>query len=440
MPNNYTVPVIRAALLASLLATLLGCSASPQAMPSATSSPAPASSAPASGTPSQSIDPDEPTAADLHQIRTLLSTRARAIEEGDRPRFLSTTDDADPAFVRTQLIFFANLSSLPVTSISYSVTDTYLPPSTVAGADPTLHPEVVEHVQLDTVTTRPIGNVVNLTFVERDGQWLVGAERVSDEYSGYDSVQARPWYGTRIASASNDEVLAVVDADGQVTAADLLGASQEALDFDRSVLQIDADAPVLIDATTNSTVYSINKTTGQEAGALTRTVWALNDEHDLTRPAGVIIRANPDNVEQLLYDRQTLRHEVVHRLLSGIDNWSPIWLTEGLAEYVSTRPDGASFTLSLVDGPALLAENPDLPIQGTFGDDPAEDYLVSQAAVTALVRAGGMGGIRDLMDTYRRLWSGSPDSVTPTALRQVYELTREQLAQNAWGVLGELLG
>ena len=48
----------------------------------------------------------------------------------------------------------------------------------IEGDDPTLRPGVFEHVQLDGALAKPVSNPVAMTFVERDGRWLLGGERL----------------------------------------------------------------------------------------------------------------------------------------------------------------------------------------------------------------------------------------------------------------------
>jgi hypothetical protein len=129
---------------------------------------------------------------DFSEIRTLMRKRAAAVLSGDRQRFFSTVDPADADLREQQATFFANLRALPVSSISYGVSDFGVEAEEVAGDDPVLAPLMYEHVGLEGVFERPVTNVAKATFARRGNRWLLGAESSPEEESAFGAPQSRP--------------------------------------------------------------------------------------------------------------------------------------------------------------------------------------------------------------------------------------------------------
>lgn len=429
------VPALALPLLCLLLAAT-GCS------DDATGDP----SSPRSSTsrPGAAADPDAITSADFAAIGRLLDRRAEALVDGDRRRFLATLDPANARLERRQLVVFDNLQGLPIDKLFYGVGSSGLPPGEVADrrngddSDPVLRPQVYEHVELSLVMDRPVSNEVSMTFVERDGRWLLGSDLDGTDVQAF---QSRPWYGGPIAGARDERLLVLTDEGADVSAQELLDKTSAALDDVADVLDLPGDQPILVDATSNGEPVQVNQSS-EEAGAVTQSLYATTrDGEDVTGLAGTLVKANPGNVQQLVEDDQTLRHELTHVVLDGYGNTNPLWSTEGIAEYVGAYPQllADSFT----DSASLLRDisrrEVELTEAGDWGSDPELDYLSARAFTEYLVTRSGVARYLEMMATFRRLANRNRvilgQGLYDTVLERVYGLSAEEVAEGGFDLL-----
>ncbi len=77
-----------------------------------------------------------------------MERRAEAVLSGDRAAFLATVDDRDVDVRAEQARFYDNLSLLPVTGLSYYVSESARTPLRIPGGDPVVRPFIVEHLSM----------------------------------------------------------------------------------------------------------------------------------------------------------------------------------------------------------------------------------------------------------------------------------------------------
>ncbi len=397
---------------------------------------------PSSGTdrPSQSPPPGstgakgfQPTQHDWAAIQALLKQRAKAVTGDDLGGFLATVDRTDPRLVASQRTLFANLQSLPVTSVRYTMRRFGLPTGRVSGAGPVLSPPVVEHVFLSGTDRRPVANEPHDTFVRRQGRWVLGAE------SDNGNSPSRPWGGPKIAVSERGPLIVVMDASqaGQLTAlADRVVADLASVSAD--LHQAD-DSHVLVDATTSGQVSKMNDVGPAEAAAVTFPVSAEDAQGHPAGLAGWRIKINPHQIDELISNQVVLRHELTHYVLRRFTGDSPTWLTEGVANYVGYLPTVMpNFQVSSDFYTQLMAPPHQLPNSGVFDLYPQVDYLVGQAAVTYLVQHYGTDALLRLMQGYNAAGQPLNDTATPRLLKQVDGITLGQLVAGTYGLLGQL--
>lgn len=423
-----------AAVVLAILGLLVGCSSDegsePPGDPVAASSP---------GTAGGDDERYQPTDEDREEIRTLLKTRANALERGDRQAFLATVDPADDELVKQQTTLFDNLQLLPVESVSYSVDDgAGYPTARVEGGDPVFRPEVIELVELD-VDTRPVSNTLEDTFVRRDEGWLLGAESVPGRYRDDDEPQSRPWAGSvPIAVARSGRLLVVTDRDGDVAPQPLADDIADDIRFDAEALGIAPSYDVLVDATTVGDAHQMNSVDDAEAAAVTFPVVSFSTDRG-GRQAGMRIKVNPDEAARVAADDQVMRHELAHFLTLERLAGAPTWVKEGLAEWTSTAP--ATLGDLVVEGDAyehVMDVQRRLPTGGRWGLDPKADYLIGRAAVTHLVEEYGPEEVLALGAAYRRIAGDDPDEKTDRVLRRELGISEAALVAATWAELGTL--
>ena len=346
----------------------------------------------------------QPTDEDRQQIRALLTTRAKALEQGDRQAFLATVDPDDDKLVKQQTTLYDNLQLLPVESVSYSVDDgAGYPTADVprgrpglpargdrAGAARRRHPAGEQHAGEHVRTAR-----------RRTGCSVRRACPGSTAQDG--EPQSRPWAGSvPIAVARSGRLLVVTDRDGEVAPQSLADDIADDIRFDAEALGIAPSYDVLVDATTVGDAHQMNSVDDAEAAAVTFPVGSFTTDGG-GRPAGMRIKVNPDEAARVAADDQVMRHELTHFLTLERLAGAPTWIKEGLAEWTSTAP--ATLDDLVVAGDAyehVMEVRRRLPTGGRWGLDPQADYLIGRAAVTHLVAEYGPDAVLALGAAYRR--------------------------------------
>jgi hypothetical protein len=417
-----------AALLA--LTTASCTSTAPGATPTTVSSPTPTASitAPKIWT---SSDPA------FDEIKTLLDERARAIADNDQAAFDATLDTSDQTFVDQQNTEFANLVKLQVTDISYQVVHTALTAADLKTNDPLLRPIVVEDVMIPGVSAQPIGNQVNFTFVQHDGQWLVAAEEFDNQPSSYaHPSQERPWAPGPIALARQGNLVVVIDESAASQAPGLAKAIAQGVAFVDGVVGLHTPLRLLVDATSNTGNGFEWSTATMDTAAITFPISTLDENGDRTGKNVLwAIALNPQYTQSLMKDTHVLHHELTHYVLHNYD-FAPTWLVEGIAEYVGWQPHTISdlqLSTSAYDAVVKAAQTSSLPPSAIFYTFPDVNYPIAQGAVTYLVRTcGGVQGVLDLMQSYKgHAKVASGDAYTGTALQKVCGTTEKAVAAGA---------
>jgi hypothetical protein len=402
-------------------------------------------SSPRAGSSSTSLPGDhrsgryDPTKADFAQIHALLARRSSAVAHHREAEFLATVDSRNASLTHQQRTLYENLSRLGVTSLRYDAdTSSLLVPVRVAGNDPTLRPDVVEHVRIPDTTTHPISNPVEDTFVKRDGHWLLGAETSSTDESSFEAPQERPWAGVPITVRRSGPLTVLMDAPASTRITTLATAVRDDIAHDALLLGVVPAYAVLVDATTNGVSHALNSLTQEDAAAVTKGMfYEPHGDDSRARLAGTVIKVNPDTVDSVLARPDILRHELTHYLLREYLGSSPRWLVEGVAAWVQYYPDDFA---ALQVPPALydkiMHADHELPPEGLFYDDPAVDYPIGQAAVAWLVSHYGTAKLLALMRAYRDRYQGVDiDPLTPKVLREVDGVSQAQVVAGAFGLL-----
>jgi hypothetical protein len=377
------------------------------------------------------------TAHDFALIRASLAARSKAVLQSDEGAFLATIDPEDPTFRAHEAVVYQNLQKLPVGSMSYEASGFGVTPAKVPGTDLVLAPEVTEHVLLQGTDYQPVGISVNMTFVQRRGTWYLGADTTVANSASDFNASERPWEGGPIAVVQTGPLLVVADASPAGTATSLSDIVRTDIADDAAVLQIPAESRLLVDVTSSGNVTKFAN--NEEAGGVTYGVDASKDFQD-TGLAGWRIKINPQDLKYLSEDPSLLKHELTHYLLRQYNGRVPLWLSEGIAEYVGHQPEGLpSEGMTQQSYDRLLARPHELIGSGLFGDDPETDYPLAMAIVTYLVDQGGITKVITLMKTFAAYGDAVyEDQHTAQALQQVYGLTPLQVANGAFALLAAL--
>ncbi len=374
--------------------------------------------------------------ADFDAIELLLRRRAAAVRTGDAEAFLADVDGRDPRLLAEESTLFANLERLPVRRYSYATQRVGLLPDPVRGRGPVLRIPVVERVQVRDVFSAPTEVELRMTFVRRDGEWLLGAENRVEPTSPGDRVAARPWWGVPVDVTLRGPLVVMTDRADEGLGPRLADLVEDAIDVDADLLGVPAERAVLVDATSNGTAVRLNSRGRAEAAAVFSTVSGRDG-----RVVGGAVQINPSlDAEQLASDTGLLRHELTHYLLRATGGIAPTWASEGIAEYAHWHPLGLEdLQVTPELWTRLQAAPRELPSTGLFQLDPRVNYLIAFAAVQHLVSLGGTEELRRLLGRYREDVTGVADDVaTRRALGEVYGLSEADLVRGTWSQLERL--
>jgi hypothetical protein len=264
----------------------------------------------------------------------VLTRQAAAVRSGNERSYLAAVDPrAQGSFRTAQRQVFANLQRLPLTQFSYRVAKVR---HTVEGGRSRIEADVRLRYRMRGDDRAPVTATERFALVERDGHWYVNAELPGSNRQLWEQGKITVERGGRSmvlgVGRSHEELRALAaDADRAVSAVDRVWHREwphrvvlEAPSSLRRMAQL-LDAP--------STSYEgIAAVTTGEAGGSSKA------------PADRIV-INPEAYGQLSEQgRQVvITHETVHvasRTHTGAA--TPLWLSEGLADWIGYHGTGRS--------------------------------------------------------------------------------------------------
>jgi hypothetical protein len=284
-------------------------------------------------------------------VQRLLDARTSAVLGRDRGAFLATVDPTAEALVARQAALFDAVAEVPLARFDYDVE-----PLSGRPADPVLDerygrgkwwaPDVVLRHALEGFDEHPDRDEQHLTFVHRDGAWLLGADDDFDAVGG--RTQRAIWDGGPVQVARAPGVLVLGHADGALL-------RQVAETTAAAIPRVSA---VWGDGWPQQAVVLVPSTTAEMSSL-------LGAESDLSRIAAVAsaepgdgdavidrVIVNPQNFGSLgdLGRRIVLTHEVTHLAVRPATGPAvPVWLAEGFADYVAYNGVDVSLRVAASD-------------------------------------------------------------------------------------------
>lgn len=277
-------------------------------------------------------------------VADLLARRADALIAKNRSKFLATIDPRDAVLRREQGRWFDNLAEVPVATWNYQLApreDARLPAGAVAkvaATGPDSFGSFVDvALRIDGYDNADATHDEILTFVPREGRWYVSGRWVAP---GRGNQQL--WDLGRVNALTSEHALVLGLPDDEVLEpiADEVDAAVPRVDevwgtgWSRKVL-------VLVTRTENEMADLLGgkaSTYGQLA-AITRGELGVPEE---TAAAERVI-INPRAYADLSpVGRQVIMtHEITHvAVRSATQEWTPMWLAEGFADYIGYRDSG----------------------------------------------------------------------------------------------------
>lgn len=368
-------------------------------------------------------------------MQKTLNRRAKGLREQDVARFRRSLDPQDPGLIDEQQTYFDNLAQLPVGDLSYEVA-----PDTITPVDGTSDYWVEVTLTLglrgyDATPARTRDRFLFTPSADRRRLLITSTTDYAWESSHPGNVQ--PWDLGPIRVETAVGVLGIFDEWTVRHAPEVLAAASSGRADVRAVIGGNAEGGV-----TGVIVYSLRDpaalrglaglTVGDPDRADGLTIAVPADGLDAGQGvASYRIFLNPRVLDQQSgVLGRLVRHELTHAVLGSRGRGGPLWITEGVAEYVSVQvmdPVRRRLPARALD---LAGAVRDLPGDAEFGGPDAEAwYAVSWWVCEYIASVYGRPMLFLLLD---RLADGADQAeVVPDVLG----VTPDQLAQRGVGLM-----
>ncbi len=333
-------------------------------------------------------------------VKQLLVQRADALLSKDRASWIATTDQTDSS-AAAELAAYDSLVSLrvPDLSIGEPVDVRRLEESATGSAAPGRWQATVEVSYQLPGDRLPRRSTRTVTFVQRGADW-----RIQRWLGPQDVWEA--WDLVGVQTARTEHVLVI----GNAPMDTLVDRVTEAEIGHAEVVEVLGQAPnaiVIVPATAQQAARLLGK---QDAAEISEVAATTSGTRPPGKPAGADrVVLNPEGWGQLTgVGRQVvMTHELVHvalRATSAAD--APMWLSEGLAEWVAYKDVEMSPKLvaaSFLDDVRRNGPPEDLPADTEFDTSTIDLAVKYQASWLAVSRIARDHGPQQLLDFYGQI-------------------------------------
>ncbi|MBZ5738717.1 hypothetical protein [Nocardioides mangrovi] len=371
------------------------------------------------GSDGSSATPSATSARDIARtIGTALDARADAVRHADNAAFLRQVGGGR-VFRDQQQTWYDDLTQLPIAVLRYRVD----PASLVRDGD-AYWVTVRQALQLDGYDAAPVVTEDRYRFAaaphDPDRMRLVS---VTDaEWEAEHDVRPQPWDTGAIQVRQAAGVLGIFDADSIDAAPALLTSVEEGISAVAARVPYDWSRTVVVYALSDETFLdSLEDLPGDDPGDLDAVAFPVGESTRFVLNPAMLDRPGPDR------DR-LVRHELTHVAVGGHDDTAPVWLSEGLAEWVSVAPV-APQDRRIPDEALAAAEAgvSDLPDDETFNDEDSEaHYGLAWFAVQYLADTYGEDAPWQLLDAV-----SAPGADVDTVLDEQFGTSTHELAVQA---------
>ncbi len=275
-------------------------------------------------------------------LRAALDARARAVLRHDQAAFLDSVDPTATGFRNAQREVFRNLLELPIAAWSYRLQRTGAFPLT---SESDAQRRVAAQVELDYTLrgydTAPVSSVAYLTMTERGGHWYVAAQTDGEPAGLHTTVQ--PWDQGPLTVLNGRHSLVLGQGDTRLLTgyADLADAAVPVVRNawpehwpGRAILEVPPTEAAM------AALLGAQPSAYQGIAAVTTA--ELRGNGSGSAPADRVV-VNPQAFAGLspLGRRVVLTHELTHvATRTATTPNTPLWLTEGFAEWVGNTGTG----------------------------------------------------------------------------------------------------
>jgi hypothetical protein len=234
-------------------------------------------------------------------------------------------------------LLFTNLRKFGFTKLTYFAAEERVSPELTTKYGPGVYTtRVMMRYQLAGLDAKPVQTDLGYTFVRRAGQWILVEDNAIDGELSADG-HRQPWDYQEVAVVRRGKVVVVVDKRELALGQKIAKVSQGSVDAVRRHWPRSWNGAVMVVAMAEPRVMALLWTSGSGSGwTIAAKAVTLYDGEPIgpktTTPVSSRIVVNPAVRKRL--DEDLLVHEMTHVATVPIGNNTPIWLVEGLAEYV----------------------------------------------------------------------------------------------------------
>ena len=392
------------------------------------------------------LDSSGLTAAEISwQEQRVLDQRVRAVRDRDIDLFLRRVNHKDADLMARQRRYFGNLMQLPLTRFGYRVQGQQWKGLSIArrwGKDVHI-PRVQLTTQLEGFDTVPVERTVGFVFSFRKGGAVIVSEQTRTGKPLYEGTPA-PWDLTVITVREDGSVLGIFDNSTKASAGAVTAVVRDGIDqIDRAlpfrwpgqVVVYSLQNPVVLDSFTDVPGGSLD-----HLGALTFPTYAEPGGSQVASTRMLVMPSSVRAGEPFL--GRIVRHELSHLAIGTRDDGAPIWLSEGIAEYLGARE--IPLRDRIIPTSALTraqTEDSGMPVSKTFNNTDQEwHYALSWMACDYISETSGESRLWELVDAMHNGGQGTSDREQDRVLVQVLGYDGAELARRAAARIRKLYG
>jgi len=376
---------------------------------------------------------DVVTAAEAQQ---LLDQRSDALRTDDLKSFLATLDTGDKALVRRQRRYFANVEQLPVQTLRYTVLQSAWPDQLRAsrwGSDVWV-PQVRVATQLRGFDKVPVTRITGFAFGRVHGAAVIISE-LTGSGRQFPGSSPAPWDLVRVHVRRSGTTLQIYDDKTWAQADEVSDALRRGIEDISSGIPFGWDRKVVVYVFARKAVLdSFDGVPGgniNHLGAMTFPMYAVLGQPEV---AGIRFTLLQSSISAgSLFLGRIIRHELTHVAVGNRDDGDPVWVSEGIAEYVGARPiapDQRRIPRSAVDrARAGVSAMP--ASKGFNGPDQAWNYALAWMACDYIATHQGESRLWRLMTALHAHGEGTADDRQDPVLRRVLGYDSHTLARRA---------
>ncbi len=391
-------------------------------------------------------DSSRPATADFRSMeQKVLDQRARAVRQDKLRLFLRSVDRGDKALVARQKRWFHNVTQLPLQRFRYRVQSSSWPIAQVKprwGKEVRI-PQVTLVMQLRGYDDVPVRRTVGFAFsFDRTRPRIVSDTTAAG--TPLTSSDPAPWDLTAITVRESGGVLGIFDSTTAPSAGLVTGVVQESMGaLDRALPFPWDDRVVVYDLADKAALSSFRDVPGgniNQLGALSFPVRAREDGGPLAGTRMLLLPSSVRAGEPFL--GRITRHELSHVAIGPRDDGAPVWVSEGIAEYLGAHdlPQSERIIPTAAVSRAQLQPR-GMPRSADFnGSDQEWHYALSWMACDYLAATQGEGVLWRLMEAMHAGGQGTADRRQDEVLLAVTGMDSRELARKAVARIRSIYG